>query len=429
MPSFISESSKNFLVVFFLPITITTMPFFAIDAWQSVGLELNHTEILFLALGLGSYLLIVNLISLRFSEISQWFFTAIQMIPLLIIPIIALSMPLSPDEIMHKKVGDGALEVETAKGLEGLFPSMVLLTGIPAIMFAFDGFYEASSIRKNMKNPNKNTKAILSALFIILAIYIFVSISFGIGSKEGSIEGIFDRTPSWVKKLFNILISIGVISTINGYILASMSQFEDLNNRNESMILIMFRSFMQKIGFKRKTNRLYAFGYLFTIYVSLTILLWAIGTFVWREGKPSHGKFYVYSFINIITNYNSLIIYLAISGSVVGGLINRKTQRIKVEKSKLFLPSAIISCIFVSIGFTYTIIEGIVDSTGFNDANKLDALIKLIFFLSFILISLFLGLYEKKWLKGYHLKIGHQPEEWEIDLMNQNNHYKNKIKK
>ena len=426
MPSLASESTKNFMVLFFLPVTVVAMPFFAVDSWQAAGLPLNDIWVLVLALSLGVYLLIVNMLSLRFSEISQWFFTAIQMIPLIVIPIIAFSLPLSSQEIWQKTVGNGDLQVSRPSGLSGQAPAMVMLTGIPAIMFAFDGFYEASSIRKNMKNPRNNTKAIITALLIILSIYIFITVAFGIGSKEGSIKGIFNRTPAWVNALFNILISVGVVSTVNGYILASISQFQDLIDRNESMILIKSKGLLQKLGLKNKTNRFYAFFYLFIVYVTLNLIVWTVGTYVWTGGSPkkyNNNDFYIYSFINVITNYNSLLIYFAISGSVFGGLINRKTKRLEVSKSKLFIPTAIFSCLFVVTGLIYTFVAGIVDSTGFNGANKLDASIKLIIVIGFIVVSVSLGYYERGWLKRYHKKIRHKPERWELELIRQNKIY------
>ena len=422
MPKFLYNSSKNFMVVIFLPITVVTLPFFAIDMFIEAGWALTNVEVLILWFAFLAYFLITNWISLRFSEISQWVFTTIQMIPLFIAPLLAMLNALPPAQIAHKTMASAP------SGLSGVASSMVIIAGLPAIMFAFDGFYEASSLRKNMAKPQKNTKAIIVAIAVISIIYIWVTIGFGVGSTDGSVNSL--NIPHWVSQLLDVIISIGVISTINGYVMATMNQFEDLDERNESMILIQTKRLLKKIGIKKSlfsgkelSNRFYAFAFMAIITPILTIVFWTIGSFVWDAPSQHKG---INDLVDIATNYNSLIIFVTIAGSIVGAMINRKTNKLKVEKFKYFIPTAIIGVAFVALATAYSFIESFVDLSGFNNADVKNTIIKLSIITGFLTIALILGYIEGKWLPKYKKSIGHKPQAWEIELERQKAVYASK---
>lgn len=425
MPNILYNSSKNFMVVIFLPLTIVILPFFAISMFEEAGLNFENWEVLMVWLVMLAYFLITNWISMRFSEISQWFFTVIQMIPLFIVPLLGFMNILPGDQIMNKEIGVAESQVEQIHGLAAMAPSLVMVSGIPAIMFAFDGFYNATSLKEDMVEPKKNIKAIVIGIAIIASIYIWVTIGFGLGTSNGSITGI--EINDTLKKIIEIIISVGVISTINGYVMTTLNQFEYLDSKTESMILVKVKKTMYKLGLIDKSDRFYAFSFLALLTPILSIIFWAIGSYAWTADTEFDGTS---ALIDTLSSYNSLIIYLVIGGSIVGGIINRKTNRIPVQKFKYFLPAAYFAILFIAVALLWAFIEGFVNLSGYNDADVLNNAIKLGSIAFFLSISFILGHIESKWLPKHHAKIGHVKEEWEEKLIKNNKeHMVNKAKR
>jgi uncharacterized membrane protein (DUF441 family) len=63
----------------------------------------------------------------------------------------------------------------------------------------------------------------------------------------------------------------------------------------------------------------------------------------------------LYSFVDIFSNWGVFFSFAVITIAILGGLINRKTNQIKITKSKLFLPAAWISIVMVAIIFLYIV--------------------------------------------------------------------------
>jgi CHASE2 domain-containing sensor protein len=56
--------------------------------------------------------------------------------------------------------------------------------------------------------------------------------------------------------------------------------------------------------------------------------------------------------------------------AILGGMINRKTNKVKVTKNKMFLPTAIVSVTFVGISLLYMVVAQFVDLGIVAVANK-----------------------------------------------------------
>jgi amino acid transporter len=68
-----------------------------------------------------------------------------------------------------------------------------VIASIPAIFFAFDGFYAAGGIYNEMKDKNKFFKPLIFGIIIIATIYVLISISLLLGS-DGTILGISSQS-------------------------------------------------------------------------------------------------------------------------------------------------------------------------------------------------------------------------------------------
>jgi len=122
-------------------------------------------------------------------------------------------------------------------------------------------------------------------------------------------------------------------------------------------------------------------------------VLGPLGGYVYKEtyGEEYAGG-HLYQFSDVLTNFTSLLIFLIIAVAILGGLINRKTNKVKVEKSKLFIPSGIITVVIIFSASIYMIIESIVGMTGYNGADVGSNILLFIIFIAFILVSLIPGI-------------------------------------
>jgi amino acid transporter len=68
-------------------------------------------------------------------------------------------------------------------------PIFGVMSAIPAIFFAFDGFYSVGGVYADMKEPKKFSSALSIGIAITSAIYLLISIGLLLGAKGGAING------------------------------------------------------------------------------------------------------------------------------------------------------------------------------------------------------------------------------------------------
>jgi amino acid transporter len=71
-----------------------------------------------------------------------------------------------------------------------LTPAVGIFLSVPAIFFAFDGFYSTAGIQSEMKEPKKVSLAMSLGLAIVSFLNVMISLSLLLCSKEGSIVSI-----------------------------------------------------------------------------------------------------------------------------------------------------------------------------------------------------------------------------------------------
>jgi amino acid transporter len=67
-------------------------------------------------------------------------------------------------------------------------PVLGILSSIPAIFFAFDGFYSTAGIQGVMKEPKKISSAMGLGMAIVSALDIIISLSLLFGTHSGKIS-------------------------------------------------------------------------------------------------------------------------------------------------------------------------------------------------------------------------------------------------
>lgn len=104
----------------------------------------------------------------------------------------------------------------------------------------------------------------------------------------------------------------------------------------------------------------------------------------------------LYTFCDMVSNWSALFIFLFITLALIGGLRNRKTNQVKVNKFKFFIPMSLIAAICISIPIVVTIVEPFVNliflakiptsTDGYVDSilvPRIMALVMLLFYLAF----------------------------------------------
>lgn len=221
-----------------------------------------------------------------------------------------------------------------------------------------------------MKEPKKTPWAILFGMIAVTVIYLIIAISMSLGAEGGNPfgfenflrgyrKGDAEGSPSgpnlvWLYATFQILIGIGVLGIINGFALWSPRFIEDLMKANEIPFSVKY---IRKLNSsKAKVGILYNLA----LSVPVIILFCIIGGLGYVDAN-GYGSSYgsgvseLYSFADLMATWTSVVAFAFILCAIVGALKNRKTNDIKVEKNKLFVPmgySAILAMI-LPIFFTF----------------------------------------------------------------------------
>lgn len=226
-----------------------------------------------------------------------------------------------------------------------------IISCIPAILFAFEGYLVIGNVAGDMENPEKNV-----SLSIVLAIVIISILNLGItiGCMTAGTGNVYHLMAlvsmgnSELAHILNIVMSvfifICIIGVLNAMAFSGMRAFQ-VSCQDNTL-------FKGKALADKKPGTLYAGA----IYFSVMILIWWIGI-----GVPS-----VLLNTDAIADASSLILvvmtYLLYGSVLLGGFVNRFTRNVKVRKVGVFPVTAfigILACFFV---FAFSgVYENIVD--------------------------------------------------------------------
>lgn len=318
---------------------------------------------------------------------------------------------------------NGAPDASSIYSFTTMTPGFGMFIAVGAIFFAFDGFYVAAGVQTDMKEPKKTPLAILGGLIIVTVIYLIIAIAMSLGSTNGAPQGYADflfahgAGSAWLYSAFQMLIAVGVLGIINGFALWSTRFVEDLIKANE---LPWSTKFVNKI----RTDGKAIVGILYNLAISLPIILIfciigglayinkydaggvplatvehlqavlgnrVIGDYnghlqgtkaftkLWLENAPLYAKgnpfiaggeiyyYYgvgsgkLYSFCDLMATWTSVAAFTFILFAIFGALRNRKTNEVKVVKSKIFVPMAICAIITMAAPIFFTFFQPIAD--------------------------------------------------------------------
>lgn len=404
-PKWIYNSSSNYIKWIFIPITLFTMPLYTTNALEDAGLNLGTSEVwaILFAFGIFMWFMLINLFSLKYSEMSQWIFTLIQTIPLLAFPIYGFinAGAVESGTILNK-------DLEPYTGLTGASPWLATIAGISAIAFAYDGFYTAASLRNDMEKPSRIGIGLVGGVVGVSLVYLFLTIGMNVAG-DGAAPGLAAFMSPQVYKMLNGLIAVGIMGVANSFAMSSPRQFADLAKHQEAPEIIWLQKKLFSKNYNPKLQRqryLAAWWWIVLTTTAFFLILGPIGGYAYN--LSSYGDEYagahIYSFADVMTNFTSLIIFVIIASAVLGALINRKTQKVKVNKSKMFLPFGILTVVINFAGGIYMIIESIVNMTGYNGADAQANIINFIIFMGILAISIVPAIFQTYKIKLFRRK-------------------------
>jgi amino acid transporter len=296
-----------------------------------------------------------------------------------------------------------------------------VLNSIPAVFFSFDGFYSAAGLQTEMHAPRKMPKALTIGVSIVALFEIFVSTSLLIGSKDGSLFGLnpdVSPFPTILIQVMMVCVFTGMLSVITGSAVYAPRFYESLIKHDE---ISLGKPFKHRLNTDKPfVGSVYAtilFMIVFLITFGVGPWFWDIGNYasmVSISGVPIYDGIHqstndmanVLSFVDTYANWNALFAFVCVTFAIFGALRNRWTNKVKVKKSKIFLPSAIVAILIVGVGIVFVFINSFADfgislnsyiQNDSNDSyNLIGSSISLVMLFTFIGVSMLPALVKNK---------------------------------
>ncbi len=364
-------ASKNFMSFLYMPITYFFMPVYAcqslIDAIDSFGFSIDISQIpwwsiLLVSLITNVWFIIVSGLSSRIGNIQSWIINMVKFIPMIVAAIIGfvvlgLNKTLPPNIVLPN---EPPINHNSPHMIQSISPGIGLFCSLSSIFFAYDGFYVAAGIQSQMREPKKTPIVLVIGLSLVTFFYLLIAISSMVGSENGAWDGFKNIFNSEVWKIFygifSIFIAFGVFGIVNSYAMWTPRFIESLILDDE--FFEFFSRYKNRINLSKPK-----IGIIISLVLSIPVVI--VFTIIGSLTYLNVGGFELvnqqvaalYSFADLSSSWTAVLVFGFICFSIFGCLVNRKTKKIKTKKSKLFIPSAIISLVLILISLSFEIIS------------------------------------------------------------------------
>ncbi|MEE3928068.1 amino acid permease [Mycoplasmopsis ciconiae] len=341
------QMSKNFSLYINIPITFFMMPLYAIMSFQDALQAFNINVII----GNGEYdyliwitlLVLINLYLLFTSGLSAKYASANNNITLIfkILAIVASVVVALIYFVYSKEINVNWLTKNDYNPSEQVFsiykfaPGIGLFISWAGIFFAYDGFYVATGISEELKEPKKAPKALMIGLVVVTILHLIIALSMSINGR-GDFKKFLDFLKTynyqWVFALINLFIGIGVIGIINGFSFWIPRFIIELIKLEE----IPFSKKLKKLikPHSTKVGLLYSLVLIFPIVFVFIVA----GILFYPEKNDDFYQLYgskmssLYNFADLISNWISLIIFGFIALSCYGAIKDALKNKNKYPK-------------------------------------------------------------------------------------------------
>ncbi|MBQ0045671.1 MAG: APC family permease [Mycoplasma sp.] len=217
-----------------------------------------------------------------------------------------------------------------------------IITSIPSILFAFEGYLVVGNIACDMDKPEKNVPlSMVIALIVVSSLYLVITIAcmtVGTGNVYQLMEICFEGNQQLINILsyvISVLIFICIIGVLNAITFTGMRAFQAGCEEGN-----LFKG--KQLVAKKPNNKLFAGGIWFLIAVGV----WWACTLIPSAILNTDQIVDACSYIMIIGLY---VMYVFV---MLPALANRKTKKVEVTKNKIFIPA----CVIALIGCSFIIV-------------------------------------------------------------------------
>ncbi len=366
---FIYKMAKNFMAYCYLPIVYFGLPFYVVMMLQNAyGFKLPWWGLSLIVLAIAMWFIFWTGISSMWGNRLNILITILKFFPILIIIIYGvtsnvngantinfLPVPLDPNH---------ANSLIYKQPMLALTPWIGFMASVPSIFFAFDGFYKSASLQTKMKDPEKTPKAMFWGLVMLTVIYIILTIFMLVGSFDGSMSGL--AMPGWMSAVLNTLVAVSALGCLNTSAMMTPRVYSDLIADKDIV-------FTKRFAHLSKDERVKIGVYLTAITVVFQVVVFSlIGAYGFlnlnnynygmnnsTSNNPTNN---LYSFVDLLLNWTSLLIFVMIVGAIFGGLINRKKHfNTEIKQNKHFVYTAVIATFLISASVVFIVIQQFVD--------------------------------------------------------------------
>lgn len=113
---------------------------------------------------------------------------------------------------------------------------MVLISGLPSLLFIYDGFYSIASLKSRLNNPKKLAVVIVASMALVTLIYLNVIIGFNLGDPRYANFRNFKLliNEKIVVDIFDLLIGCASFLTLNSIVMGCVPQLRAMHNAKRS---------------------------------------------------------------------------------------------------------------------------------------------------------------------------------------------------
>ena len=307
--------------------------------------DIHVGAVICLGVFLFLFFLTLNFISLNASKKLQFVLSSLKIVPILIVLVVGfMTLALDPNKSLFN-------ENAMVGGNEPLpFNFASVIISLPAILFAFDSFIGVGNLSLDMDKPKKNVPlTIIIGMSMVVVVYLLITIALmcaGTGNALDMFGSLDVKVQNALQITISVFMFISIIGVLNGFSPILIRSLASVVEKNYLFNSSKFNNFINNKLIKNKNLELKS-GYV------LAILCFVV--FIIAIGLPSmimNTDAYIDGFSNFPTT-----IFFGIYGlAILGGIINRKTNKVQVNKITGFYitaPIAVIGCFFVLLFQTF----------------------------------------------------------------------------
>ncbi|MDR2654320.1 MAG: APC family permease [Mycoplasmataceae bacterium] len=237
--------------------------------------------------------------------------------------------------------------------LSHISPFIGIIASIPAIFFAFDGFYVAGSVMNEMEKPEKFSKALALGIIVVAVVYILFSISMLFVSEGGSFIELVNKWESdnnaikVIKFLLLLCIALACFGVVNSWSIFCFTFFKELIQKKETIWHNRFNH----------NSKYSVILYNAILIISTFFVFTLIGCFFYHDGPYAATTHYdeitkkIFNLCDLISNWTSLFVFLGIIVAIFGYLQKNKNT------TKSFKTFAFLAIFFVLLSTLFEVSE------------------------------------------------------------------------